>query len=225
MRIFKYIILTLVTFLVTNVNTLAQSYSIIPNDTIQISGVLEDLETLSIQQQNNSNDTLFLEWKKVSESVPLFWDASICDNSFCYTSLIDSGYMNPVIPGDYGLMLLHITPHVNYGTAIIRYAVWDALTPNLKDTLTYILHVVPTGFTSISRDEIPLKIIKNKIFINQNQNTFSVLRLLNMNGKIIYETAINNKSEIDLPSIPTANYIVQLIGQQKIYSQKISHIK
>ncbi len=225
MRIFKYIILTLVTFIVTNVNTLAQSYSIIPNDTIQISGVLEDLETLSIQQQNNSNDTLFLEWKKVSESVPLFWDASICDNSFCYASLIDSGYMNPVFPGDYGLLLLHITTHVNYGTAIIRYAVWDALTPNLKDTLTYILQVVPTGLTSALNDNILLSINQNKIFVSQNQNDFSVLRILNMNGKIIYETAINDKSEIDLPSIPSAQYLVQLIGQQKIYSQKISHLK
>jgi hypothetical protein len=125
-------------FAVTDISK-AQSISVMPNDSITISGNLEDLETLSIQQYNTSNDTICLKWRKVFESVPAFWDASICDNSNCYTSLVDSGIMNPVNPNDYGFLLIHITPHVNYGTAVISYVIWDNSSPNLIDTLTYIL--------------------------------------------------------------------------------------
>jgi len=127
-------------------NCFAQNYSITPNDTIQMVGLMEDLETLSIQQVNTSQNTIILQWEKVSESVPPAWDADVCDNFICYTSLVDSGTMNAVVPGDYGFLLLHITPHVNFGTAIIRYAVWDTANPAMKDTLTYILTVnVPSG--------------------------------------------------------------------------------
>jgi hypothetical protein len=47
--------------------------------------------------------------------------------------------MLPVGPGAYGFLLLHITPHVNFGTAIIQYAVWCDTNPVDIDTLTYIL--------------------------------------------------------------------------------------
>ena len=116
-----------------------QSYTLSPNDSIVKQGMMEDLETLSIEQLNTSNDTLILKWQKVSEAVPASWEAGVCDNSFCNTTLIDSGTMNPVLPGEYGLLLIKITPHVNFGTARVRYAVWDAAIPAKKDTLTYIL--------------------------------------------------------------------------------------
>ncbi|CAN5618435.1 hypothetical protein BH11BAC1_BH11BAC1_20120 [soil metagenome] len=122
-------------------NSIAQTYSISPNDTIQLTGALEDLQTLSISQINTSADTLNLMWRKVSESVPPNWDAYVCDNSICYTTLEDSGSMNPVLPSDYGFVLLHITPHVDYGTALIRYSVWDINNPGSIDTLTFRLTV------------------------------------------------------------------------------------
>ena len=134
---------------------MAQSYSLTPNDTINITGLLEDLQTLSIQQVNTSPDTIQLQWEKVSESVPPLWDAVVCDNVLCYTSLADSGLMNPVIPTDYGFLLLHITPHVNLGTAIVRYAVWDTANAGMKDTLTFMLTAVnATGIEETSSQNL-----------------------------------------------------------------------
>jgi len=103
-------------------------------------GLLEDLQTLTIEQHNTTLGVINLKWKKISESVPANWDASVCDNKICFTTLVDSGSMLPVGPGDYGFLLLHITPHVNYGTAIVQYAVWCIADPNHIDTLTYILN-------------------------------------------------------------------------------------
>ena len=142
-----YKILLSVVVVITAIDTSsAQTYSIIPNDTINMTGIMEDMETLSIQQLNISNGILTLAWQKVSENIPLNWETNVCDNVICYASLINGGTMNPVSPGDYGFLLVHVTPHVNYGTGTIRYAVWDVAFPLIKDTLTYILTVnAPTG--------------------------------------------------------------------------------
>jgi len=119
----------------------AQTYSIIPNDTFKISGMMEDQQTLTISQLNTSNSTMTLKWEKISESVPANWEASVCDNKVCYVVLEDSGTMNPIAPNESGFLLLHIVGHVNFGTALIRYKVWDMNNPMLKDTLTYILTI------------------------------------------------------------------------------------
>ena len=158
MKITQKIVLSVAAILAATDFSFAQSFSNTPNDTINIVGMMEDLETLSIRQQNISANTIILKWKKVSENVPALWEASVCDNSFCNTSLVDSGMMNLVLPNDFGLLLLHITPHVNYGTATVRYAVWDIANPTLKDTLTYILTVSATsGIADV-----------------ENKNTFSI---------------------------------------------------
>ncbi len=120
----------------------SQVYTLEPNDSIDKVGTFDDLETLSIQQQNNSTkDTIHLKWRKVLNQVPQDWEASVCDNGNCYTSLLDSGTMNPVLPGEYGLLLLHITPKKTQGTAIVKYVVWETSNPVKQDTLTYILLV------------------------------------------------------------------------------------
>lgn len=127
----------------------AQSYILVPSDSIVISGFMEDNQTLLIQQKNVSNDTLYFQWELVSESIPAKWEASVCDNSFCYTSIVASGTMTPVAPGDEGKLLLRFTPHVNQGMAIVRYAVWENANPNHRDTLTYILNAATTSDVDI----------------------------------------------------------------------------
>ncbi len=138
-QLIKHIVLTVVVLFTTTVNLYSQSYLLYPNDTIQASGVFEDLQTLTISQINTSLNPIILSWEKVSSYVPANWEASICDNSACSTVLDDSGTMDPVNPTDYGFLLLHITPHVDTGMAVIRYAVWDVNSPTLKDTLTFIM--------------------------------------------------------------------------------------
>lgn len=141
MNVFKHIFLLAVATSATTNNCLAQTYTITPNDTFEISGMMEDQHTLTISQINVSSNTMTLFWKKVSEIIPTKWEALVCDNKLCYAVLEDSGTMNLVDPSDTGFLLLHITGHVNYGTAVIRYAVWEINNPVLKDTLTYILTV------------------------------------------------------------------------------------
>lgn len=203
----------------------AQSYSNIPNDTIDMVGMMEDLETLSIQQLNTSTDTIQLKWVKVSESVPVAWESNVCDNQICYTSLVDSGSMNPINPADYGFLLLHITAHVNYGTAVIRYAVWDIANPVLKDTLTYILTVSATSGIAEAENKNAFSIFPNPAKENINiisklQTGFQFL-ITDVSGKEI-EKGISktNSVSVSTENLPNGLYTVSIFTENKIINTK-----
>lgn len=187
--------------------------------------MMEDLETLSIQQLNTSVDTIQLKWKKISENVPLLWEASVCDNAFCSTSLVDSGTMNPVLPFEHGLLLLHITPHTNYGTAVVRYAVWDIAKPALKDTLTYILTVSATlGIAEAENKNIfsifPTPAKDNINIISNLQSGFQFL-ITDISGKEI-ENGISktNSVSVSTSDLPNGVYNVSFFKENKIINTK-----
>jgi hypothetical protein len=175
---------------------------------------MEDLATLTIQQINTTSGTIQLQWQKVSESVPANWEASVCDNLLCYTSLVDSGMMNPVPPSNYGFLLMHITAHVNYGTATIRYAVWDVVNPGMKDTLTFI-HTVnaPTGINTLnfSQFEIYPTIVNDKINVKSNNKMPLNYFISNVNGQVAkYGTINNGNGEIECDGLSDGIYVVSV---------------
>ena len=211
-------------FTATNVS-FSQSYSIVPDDTINMVGIMEDLATLSIEQLNTSPNTIQLSWAKVSESIPVAWETNVCDNFVCYTSLVNSGSMNPVAPNYYGLLLIHVTPHVNYGTAIIRYTVWDIASPALKDTLTYILTVnAPTGISEAVNKNI------FNIFPNPARENISIISMLQTGFEFLITDVSGKKvnkgiSETNFISVNTANlsqglYTISILSENKIIHTK-----
>lgn len=226
MKIFlTYVCLTIGVVLATTHVSLAQTYSITPNDTFQATGIMEDLETLTISQLNISSDTITLAWKKVSASVPVAWEASVCDNQMCYATLVDSGTMNQVNPSETGFVLLHITPHVNYGTATIRYAVWDKNTPDIKDTLTFIMTVSTTSGLDEKKDQL--------IFNVPNPITTQVITLFGCKSELKYVitdllgrefasgTLFPQSNSITVTSLPNGAYSLSLLDNTgKISTRK-----
>lgn len=201
-----------------------QNYTITPNDTIRINGGMEDLATLSIQQVNTTSRPINLKWEKLSENVPSNWEASVCDNKMCYTSLEDSGSMNPVLPSEYGLLLLHITPHVNSGTSVIRYIVWDIENAMRKDTLTYILVVNVTSEISLENNN-GIRIFPNPAqnLVNIHSNLqggfqFSINDLL---GNELY-SGLSNKTSVLVSTENFSNglYSILIRNHNKIITSK-----
>lgn len=225
MSILSKIVLSVAAIFAATDISFAQSYSIVPNDTINMIGMMEDLETLSIQQLNTSTNILQLKWAKLNESVPAMWEASVCDNQVCYTSLVDSGSMNPINPNDYGLLLTHITPHVNYGTAVIRYVVWDITNPASKDTLTYILTVTTTSGSPDVENKNAFSIFPNPA--SENINIISNLPagfqflITDISGKEI-EKGISkaNSVSVNTKNLQNGIYCVSLFIENKIITTK-----
>ncbi len=225
MKLLQKLFCLIVGILIIQNFSYAQTFLNTPNDTINISGLMEDLETLSIQQVNTTNKTISLKWQKVSESLPAAWEASVCDNVTCYASLIDTGTMNPISPADYGLLLLHNTPHVNFGKALIQYEVWDINTPLLRDTLTYILTV---------SDALGIPEEKNKsvftLFPNPAKETITIST--NLQGGFCFsikditgmelERGICDcgKQSISTSNCSKGNYYISIMSKDKIISTK-----
>jgi len=225
MKLIKRIVLSVAVIIATTDISVAQSFSNTPNDTINIFGIMEDLQTLSIEQLNISPNTITLSWEKVSESVPLLWDASVCDNKICNTTLVDSGMMNPVNPSDYGLLLLHITAHVNYGMAIVRYAIWDIAYPAMKDTLTYILNVSATSGINKAENKNAFSISPNPAkesinIISKLQTGFQFL-ITNTSGKEV-ENGISktNSISVNTENLPNGVYNISIFTENKSVNTK-----
>lgn len=225
MKLINTIVLSVAALIATTDISLAQSFSNRPNDTIQIIGMMEDLQTLSIEQLNISPNTITLKWKKVSERVPLLWEASVCDNQICHTTLVDSGMMNPVISSDYGLLLLHITAHVNYGTAIVRYAIWDHANPTMKDTLTYILTVSATSGINEAENENTFSIFPNPAkesinIISKLQTGFQFLITNTLGKEVEKGISKTNSISVDIQNLPNGVYNISIFTENNIINTK-----
>ncbi len=225
MKLFKHIILSLPALFAAIEVSFAQTYSITPNDTFEVIGVMEDLQTLTIFQVNNTTDTLYFQWEKVNESVPTNWEASVCDNFVCYTVLMDSGTTNPVFPGESGFILLHITPHVTYGTAIVRYAIWDIENPTQKDTLTFITTVnAPSTITETKNKNLfsvfpnPVSDLFNIQFSDNEEHAISVYDFI---GKNIYSAVSSANSQLSTTNWLNGIYTLSISDNNKITTKKI----
>jgi len=198
-----------------------QTYTLLPNDTVTVNAVMEDLQTLSIQQINVSSGVVQFKWKKLSATVPSNWEASTCDNRFCNTSLADSGMMVPVDPEDYGFLLIHCTPHVNYGTAVIRYAVWDVSFPNDQDTLTYIIDASSTGILTSGSFRPIIWMSEDKIHLKDLSEDIQEIRVYDVSGKTVSQRQVWKQQEFDLAGLISGVYTVQASGNGKQYQQKM----
>lgn len=219
MKAIKNIILSVAAILAATDFSFSQSYSITPNDTFQTVGFMEDLETLTISQLNVSSDSIYLKWEKVSESVPADWESTVCDNRVCYTNLMDSGFMNPVIPTETGFLLLHITAHVNYGTAIIRYAVWDVATPSARDTVTFIMTVNAPSAISETDNKNSFTLFPNPasdlINIQFSDNEAHTISVLNSLGEKIHSVVSSQYSILNTQYFSNGIYTISISGNNK----------
>ncbi len=226
MNILKHIFLSVAAILAATDISFAQTFANTPNDTFQISGMMEDQQTLIISQLNISSEIINLGWEKISESVPLSWEASVCDNRLCYSDLKDSGTMNPVAPAEMGFLLLHITGHVNYGTAVIRYAVWDRNNPALRDTLTYVMTIDKnTGIDETGSGKeftvFPIPAV-GYVNITSNSQTGFSYSIITVNGMEI-ETGLSEANSLSIltENYPNGIYFLKIKSDNTIYTQKI----
>lgn len=224
MGILKSIVAVVTVSIVATVFCFGQSYSIVPSHSLSKQGMLDDTETLSIQQVNKTDHPINLAWRKLSESVPDYWEASVCDNSTCNDSLVESGAMTPVGVGEYGLLLVHVTPHKQLGVAQISYAVWDVDSPLRIDTLMYELRVDQASNVA---DFNPLF----RLYPNPSSSSISItlptlsdwqLSVVDANGKTVLKgnlRSVNERGFIDVESLASGLYWLVCQDQSQIITK------
>lgn len=206
---------------ITSVRCYGQNYFHSPNDTLIANTILDGQVTMNITQIHPNNDTLHFNWNKLDVVLPFGWEANICDNSFCYTSLVDSGTTLPVLPGDNGLMLIHCTPHITEGSAIIRYTISEANTPWQIDTLTWIINATVAGITSNHAISPKIWTYKNDLYFDEISTDYNSLIIYNSLGEAVFDTKFSTENIFHLPLLTPSIYFVQLVGDSNILTQKI----
>lgn len=203
----------------------AQSYTMVPNDSVSIVGWLEDNQELTIEQLNTTADTIRLQWSLIDEQVPSPWDASVCDNSFCYTTLVSGGVMKPVPPNGRGKIMIRFTPRVNKGIAQVQYAVWDAQQPDARDTLTFILRAEQV--TSVAnRDVAPIACTYDRthqmISITTSSTIPFITDVIDMLGTVVHSGVFSGSSlRIPIHGYASGMYIVRIRIGDAISTQHI----
>ena len=206
---------------ITSVSCYGQNYFHSPNDTLIANTILDGQVTMNITQIHPNNDTLHFNWSKLDVAMPFGWEANICDNSFCYPSLENAGSTLPVLPGDDGLMLIHCTPHITEGTAIIRYTISEANTPFQIDTLTWIINATVAGINSTSSISPKIWVYKNELHLDEFATDFSSLVIYNSIGEAVFDTKFSTENIFPLPLLTPSIYFVRLEGDSNIFTQKI----
>jgi hypothetical protein len=201
--------------------SLAQSYYHSPNDTIISNANFDDVSVYNITQVHPLNDTILFKYHKYSVAMPTSWDAYLCDNTTCHPDMADSSNMW-AIPGDNGLMSLHLNPHFEAGTGIIRYLFFDTNTPLQVDTLTWIISAGATDISTLTTENPCITIINQTLSLKNVVGRFDKLRILDMNGRIIYQAAIEKNEHFTMPYFQTPVIIVQLGGYKILYQQKMN---
>lgn len=224
MVVLKYILISVAVVVAATNVSFGQTYTLTPGDTIRFTGMMEDLQTLVISQRNISNDTVQLKWKKISENVPDKWEASVCDNQICYSTLIDTGTMNPVPPDESGFLLLHFTAHVNFGTAIVRYIVWDVNSPTIMDTLTFITIVEdPSGISETELESsfiISPNPVNTHLAITSNTRTFFKYSITDIYGRKVYSGESYSDVFLETSHFSTGIYFLEIQSLKKRSIQK-----
>jgi hypothetical protein len=206
---------------ITSIRCYGQNYFHSPNDTLIANTSIDGQVTMNITQIHPNNDTLHFSWNKLDIIMPFGWEATICDNSNCYTSLVDYGTTLPVLPGDGGLMLVHCTPHITEGTAIIQYTISEANTPFQIDTLTWIINATVAGINSTSSSFPKIWVNNSQLHIEELSGKFNSLVIYNALGQIAFESQINTEKIIQLPALIPTIYFIKLVGESAVFSQKI----
>jgi hypothetical protein len=216
------LILLFAIFLTANNALFAQHYTISPNDSATANTVLTSTVTRNFNLQHTQNDTLIFHWKKLSVSMPANWDAGICDYQHCYTTLLDSGITDQVIPTDDCVMSVHCTPNINNGTAIIRYTFYEENSPLIIDTLTWIINCSTTGISNTTAQSLIITTILQKIILRNVDESISNIHVFDESGKEIYRTEkMKVEMEIEISNAQAHIYFIQLNNKQKSVTKKI----
>lgn len=209
-------------FLFANVNVFAQRYSISPADT----DTMIDFAPAGHYSHfiffidNLTDGELVFHWQQIQADIPSGWIVGMCDYGHCYAQLGMSGTMDTLSNLFTGIFAVGVDPqHIN-GEAIVRYALWEAATPNEIDTITWIISSnTNTGILEAAKPSIT----KNELLITPNPaNQFLSLAAYPSSTSVEIYNALgqleiqkeNTGGLINIEALSEGFYTLRLINQK-----------
>ena len=222
----KKILLGIVSTLLMTLPTHAQLFDWKTNDSIQAYDSIGGAY-MSLYMENNTEDSLLLDWHFVENTFPAEWEWTLCDYTTCYLVIPDTGSMTTLIDTAEGLLSLSINTNKHPGVGIMRFYVYNELKPVDGDTGTFILNSTYTGI-----NEIYKHISNLEIFPNPTSESFSFLGLqssprewwiLDLSGKTLLHEFVRDMDEsYDVSNLPNGLYLLRMRDSKNgIYSSRL----
>ena len=91
---------------------------------------------------------------------------------------------------------------VNYGTAVIRYAVWDVEFPDEPDTLTFIINTLDLSGISGEMQVAPNRWFgEGRLFTRNIKAQYTEIRLVDINGREVVKSERAGITEFEIKDL------------------------
>lgn len=142
-------------FLLTVSSVSAQTFSALPNDSVEGTYQVNDWASDYIYVRNNSATSVSLSYQTISNTMtPAGWDVVLCTNNACFPYVPTSGSFGTVATGDSAYFHLQCGFMGIAGTKQVRVRVYETSNPSNCDTITFLYHAMTTiGFAENSEEE------------------------------------------------------------------------
>ena len=218
----------------------AQSFEFFPNDTISKDSTLPYYgSVLEVKgyAKNTGTTPLTLKWKRTTNSGTQSITQSFCDNTTCYSNNFIAGIktMDPIAPGDSGIMRLDLEAKCNTLNARVQVLVWvDGDSANTAKTMTYFSSVSSTAdcltATGIEESALngSLKVTPNPahnmITLNFASTYPEAISISDLSGRLVQQAETSSGQSIDISNLNSGLYFIQL-GNTNRLTGKLKFIK
>ena len=206
----------------------AQSYTLVPGNSvssmIDANGFIEP----KIEALNNTGGDITLEYELLSNTLNSAWSILLCDNVNCYPSAWQSATMDP-IGGGVQEMIFKVTldPQGTAGTGALVYRLWDRANPGVEDTISFDFEVTPA--TSLAEELIAqIKVFPQPatdlVYVELPSQMGRVeLDIVDLAGAVVARHNVNGtNAELDVTNLAHGMYILRIKNDDMVLNKRIS---
>ena len=213
-----------------NVLSAQVSYSLSPNDTVNLILPLNQNTASKIYQVNTGSSKILLKWERVFVNLPVGWTYTSCDNSFCYGGVpLGPNVMDSVSVAGQGFVGVDIDPANITGVGIVKIYVYQDGYYSQGDTLTWNISTTAVGINeytdsdAISMYPNPANDLLHIDLLTEFEK--GIIRILNYAGSVVVERAIDDlSSTIDVSKLSSGAYFLQIESSNgKLFKRFVKH--
>ncbi len=193
-----------------------------PNDTLFITENATSMSADFISKGgviNNTDSTINLKWRLVSNTSRAEWVVAYCDNNACIDlNLLDqSNY--PLNSGDTGLSKIQISPKCLPGSSVVAIESWiDGARATTSIMTYYIVNVTSSCGVSVqSVDSETFSVYPNPasqgLIINDSKSNSHAYEVCDLSGRVVVKTELGATNSISVSNFENGVYFIRVLDE------------
>lgn len=163
--------------------------------------------------KNVSGATMKLVYQKIDDNYNAGWWVSFCDNYDCFASFIPRDTFAPIADQGTAEWKITATPNKIADTSTVRYAIWEASTPNVKDTVSFTFMAAAANSLA-SAPSVEYTIYPNpatQVLTVEGLQVSTSFSILSLDGRVMQSGVLGiDEKNIDIAALPVGTYTVEL---------------